>query len=80
MIYVKDLVSAYINSKRGRFVAVQFEDTFTEEESFEEQNAYALALVAKECTELLKSGLLEEDAAAELEAYANRLREYLKNN
>ena len=80
MIYVKDLVSAFINSKQGWAVAEQFEDTFTEEESFEEQNGYALSLVAKDCTDLLKSGLLDEDAAYELEAYAERLREYLKNS
>jgi hypothetical protein len=77
---VIDLVSPYINSKRGWAVAEQFEDTFTEEESFEEQNGYALSLVAQDCTQLLKSGLLEEDAAEELKAYAERLREYLKNN
>ena len=75
----KSLVSSIIHAKQGWAVSEQFDDTFSGNESFEDQNRNALDLIEKICSDLLESQLLTEKPYYELHAYTFQLREHLKN-
>jgi len=79
MINTLEIVKAFINSNHGWAVADQFESTFEDpsEDNFAEQNINALNYIAGAVKDLLRSGILSEDATYELQDYYNALTEYL---
>lgn len=74
-----DLVGSFINAKDGWAVAEQFEATFGQGESFEDQNGNALRYVRSSVSSLIHSDLLNEDSVEELQDYLDKLDEYLRN-
>lgn len=71
------LVKAFINTHHGWAVADQFEDTFTGEEPFEEQNGYALSSIREAVDALVIHGILADEFHEELEEYLEKLDAYL---
>jgi hypothetical protein len=69
-----------IDSEHGWSVAQQFESTFTEQESFEEQNTNALNYIFETLKKLSNSDLLKTEAQEELDDYMDRLMQHLNNN
>lgn len=75
----KSIISAIIHAKNGWAVAEQFEDTWQQDEPFEEQNGNALRLIESACAELLETGVLAEKPYYQVVAYLHELRQYLNS-
>jgi hypothetical protein len=73
---LQELVSSYIQTKRGWAVAGQFEATF-DDEAFEEQNYNALIYIREDVTHLLRSGVFNQDSQNILQVYVEELHQYL---
>ena len=72
-----DLVSAVINAQHGWAVRDQFQDTFTKDQPFENQNSNALLYIQRTVRDILDSELLSEDAFDDLMSYSDDLSDYL---
>ena len=76
-ISVGSLVKAYIDSKHGWAVGDQFEDTFSNGESFENQNHNALRYIRSAVKDVIDVEILNDEAQDELRDYIDRLETYL---
>jgi len=77
--FTEALVSGYISNRHGSAVSEQFEDTFSNGESFEEQNDSALQYIKDDIQDILDSDVLSDSAIDELEDYRTRLSTYLED-
>lgn len=77
MVTTTELVKAFINSHHGWAVADQFQNTFEDGDSFEDQNMNALNYIYRAVKDLINSGLLSEETVMELDSYENELSMYL---
>lgn len=75
----KSIIASIIHAKQGWAVAQQFEDTWQQDEPFEEQNGNALREIERTCADLLESGILAEKPYYQVVAYLYELRQYLNS-
>jgi len=78
MSSLETIIKAIINGEHGWAVAEQFEATFNGE-TFEEQNINALGYI-RDCLkyDVMRSGVLNDDAMRLIEVYYDELVEYLE--
>lgn len=79
MIDFADVIKAYIDSVHGWAVADQFQSTFYDQESFEDQNKNALVYIRQCVANIINSKILHDDAQAELQEYYANLVYYLNS-
>lgn len=79
---LKDIASAYINSKHGWAVADQLESIYDDlsEENLMSQNSNALRYIRESLTSLIKSGVFTEDSQDELMEIVTGLNQHFQWN
>jgi hypothetical protein len=78
MMTLNKIIKAIINNEHGWAVADQFEDTFSNNEPFEQQNTNALRYIRNVIRyDILGNNVFSDEAMNELREYYDKLAEYL---
>jgi len=78
-MHVFEVTSKVIYAIHGFAVAEQFDETYKDTSTFEDQNTNALRYIQGTVNDLLNRGPFDEDAEEELREYLVELIEFLKD-
>ena len=74
---VSEIVSKYIHGTEGWAVAEQFDQTFDDRSTFDQQNSNALDIILSIVKKMIENGPFNDSATFELENYRDDLINYM---